>query len=58
MSRKTTSTSGVSRSSGAKTEPKKDGPLPGTYFGNSRDCDTDRFQKDGQHGGGETRKGK
>ena len=62
MSRRNTGTSGLSKSSSpggsSKTEPNKAGPFPSTYFGNSRDCNTDRYQKDGQKGGGQTRKGK
>ena len=62
MSKRNTGTGGLSRSStpagSAKSEPKKAGPVAGTYYGNSDACDTDRFNKDGQHGGGETRKGK
>lgn len=58
MSRNNTSTSGLSRSHSPKTEPNSAGPFPKTYFGNSRACNTDRYQKDGQKGGGETRKGK
>lgn len=58
MSTRNTHADNVRKSGGAKTEPNKAGPLPGTYFGNSRDIDTDRFNKDGQRGGGSTRKGK
>lgn len=62
MSRKSTENSGVSRSSSPggnpKTEGNKAGPFPSTYFGNSDACDTDRYNKDGQTGGGGTRKGK
>ena len=58
MTTRTTNTNGLSKSSGAKTEPNKAGPFPGTYYGNSRAIDTDRYQKDGQKGGGATRRGK